>query len=69
MLAWIGTICGILGSVLVAMNNGFQFVGYTSFLIGSIACLIVAVKAKDKANITLWGFFLSVNIMGIVNYA
>ena len=68
MLAWIGTVCGILGSVLVALNSGFQFVGYTSFLIGSIACLITAWKVKDKANMVLWGFFFVVNIMGIINY-
>lgn len=68
MLSWIGTICGIIGSVLVAANNGFQFVGYVSFLIGAMACLATSIKAKDKAQITLWGFFTCVNIMGIYNY-
>ena len=68
MFAWIGTICGIIGSVLVAANNGFQFVGYTSFLIGAIACLYVAWQKRDSANIALWGFFTIVNVMGIYNY-
>ncbi len=68
MFAWIGTICGILGSVLVAANNGMQFVGYVAFLIGALSCLYVAVSKKDKANIILWGFFTAVNIWGLINY-
>ena len=68
MLAWIGTICGIVGSVVVAANNGFQFVGYISFLIGALACLITAIKRKENSGIVLWGFFTAVNVMGIYNY-
>jgi nicotinamide riboside transporter PnuC len=68
MLAWLGTICGIIGSVLVAANNGFQFVGYISFLVGAISCLITSIQRKDNSGITLWGFFTAVNIMGIYNY-
>jgi hypothetical protein len=68
MLAWIGTICGIIGSVLVAANNGFQFVGYVSFLIGAMACLYTSIMRKDNSGITLWGFFTAVNIWGLINY-
>lgn len=69
MLAWIGTICGILGSVLVAANSGLQFVGYCFFLIGAVSCVTVSIKRKDKAGFTLWAFFTVINLWGIVNYA
>ena len=68
MLAWIGTLCGIIGSILVAANNGLQFIGYVSFLIGAVSCLFVAYQKMDKANMTLWGFFTAVNVWGIINY-
>lgn len=68
MLKWIGTIAGIIGSLLVAMNNGLQFIGYIAFLIGAISWLIASVQTKDKAGIIQWLFFTAVNIMGIVNY-
>ena len=68
MLAWIGTICGIIGSILVAANNGLQFAGYISFLIGAVSCLIVAFNRLDRAAIVLWTFFTFVNMCGIVNY-
>ena len=68
MLKWIGTIAGIIGSLLVAMNNGMQFIGYISFLIGAVSWLIASIQTKDKAGIMQWAFFSAVNIMGIINY-
>ena len=68
MTKWIGTIAGIIGSLLVAMNNGLQFIGYSAFLIGAVAWLIASIQTKDKAGIAQWGFFTAVNIMGLVNY-
>jgi nicotinamide riboside transporter PnuC len=68
MLKWIGTIAGIIGSLLVAMNNGLQFIGYIAFLIGALSWLIASVQSKDKAGIAQWAFFTAVNIMGIINY-
>ena len=69
MLKWIGTIAGIIGSLLVAMNNGLQFIGYICFLIGAVSWLIASIKTNDKAGIIQWLFFTGVNIMGILNYA
>lgn len=68
MFKWIGTIAGIIGSLLVAMNNGLQFVGYIAFLIGAVAWLIASIKSNDKAGMVQWIFFSAVNIMGIYNY-
>ena len=69
IMAWVGTTCGIVGSVLVAANTGLQFVGYVSFLIGALACLYTSIARKDKAGVTLWAFFSAVNIWGLVSYA
>ena len=69
MIAWIGTICGIIGALLVAANNGFQNVGYIFFLVGSIFSLMTSIKEKNTSNITLWTVFLSVYLYGLTNYA
>jgi hypothetical protein len=68
IIGWIGTVCGILGSILLA-TKFYPVVGYVSFLIGSLACLYIAIINKDKANIVLWGFFLIINMLGVYNYA
>jgi hypothetical protein len=68
MFKWIGTIAGIVGSVLVAANSGLQVYGYIAFLTGSVAWLYASVDVRDKAGIVQWGFFSCVNLWGIVNY-
>ena len=65
---WIGTICGIIGAVIVASNNGDQLIGYLFFLTGAIAWLYNSVKQKDNAAIVQWSFFCVVNAYGIFNY-
>jgi hypothetical protein len=68
MAAWIGTVFGILGAMLVALNNGMQDFGYICFTIGSIFSLTSAVKMRDNANIILWLVFLIINIFGLFSY-
>jgi nicotinamide riboside transporter PnuC len=68
MIAWIGTICGIIGALLVAANNGYQDIGYIFFLIGAFFSLTAAIKEKHKANITLWLVFASINVYGLIRY-
>ena len=64
MIAWIGTIGGILGAFLVAF--GFAFVGYVAFIIGASCCLYNAIKAKDTAMAVQFGFFFCANIIGLI---
>lgn len=68
MKAWIGTICGIIGALLVAANNGLQDIGYVFFLIGAIFSLLGAIQEKHAANITLWIVFASINLFGLIKY-
>lgn len=68
MLKWIATLSGILGAVLVAFNNGFQFLGYIGFLTGSIIWLVISIKQKENAAIAQWAFFTSINLFGLYNY-
>lgn len=68
MKAWIGTVCGIIGALLVAANNGYQDIGYIFFLIGSCFSLLAAIAEKHKANITLWLVFASINVFGLIKY-
>lgn len=57
MLKWIGTICGIIGAVLVARNDGLQFAGYCFFLAGSLAWLWVScVPSSNVPVITRFQF-------------
>ncbi len=69
MAAWLGTIFGIIGAMLVACNIGLNDLGYIFYTMGAICCLTSAIKKHDNSNIVLWGVFLSINLVGLVSYA
>ena len=50
MSAWIGTICGVIGALLVAMNNGYQNIGYMFFYLIEMRS-ILQIKVYDPLNI------------------
>jgi len=68
MIKWFGTIAGIIGSLLVAANAGWQWLGYAAFLSGSLAWLKVSIAGKDGAGMLQWVFFSAVNLWGFINY-
>lgn len=67
--AWVGTVFGVLGAMLVASNVGLNDIGYIFFTIGSSFSLYNAIKIKDNAGITLWAVFFFINLVGLVSYA
>lgn len=69
MAAWVGTVFGVLGAILVASNSGLNDLGYSFFLVGSCFSFHNAVTKKDNANIILWGVFLLINLFGLFSYA
>jgi len=62
MLKWIGTVASVIGSFTLALQ--FALIGYCLFLVGSVSWLIVGIKNRDKALITLNLFFFVANIIG-----
>ena len=65
MIKWFGTITSIIGAFLVASQ--LMLIGYIAFICGSISWLIIGVKSKDSAMITLNGVFFLANILGLYN--
>lgn len=67
-LGWAGTIFGMIGSMLVALNNGMQDFGYICFLLGSVSWFYVSIKEKMNSAIIQWGFFTVINFVGLLSY-
>jgi len=65
MIKWFGTIASIIGAFLVASQ--VILFGYTAFIMGSISWLIIGIRTKDNAMITLNGVFFLANILGLYN--
>jgi hypothetical protein len=65
MIKWFGTVTSIIGAFLVASQ--LIFIGYIMFICGSISWLIIGMRAKDNAMITLNGVFFLANLLGLYN--
>jgi subtilisin family serine protease len=65
---WIGTITGITGAVLVALNFEYSKFGYISFMISAITWTIQGAKNKDKSLVFLNSVFICVNGLGIYRW-
>jgi len=63
MIAWLGTLCGILGAYIVAL--GFALPGYSLFAVSSLIWLTIAYAKKDLPLGVLNGFFFVANIIGL----
>ena len=64
-LEWFGTISSVVGSFVVAAK--VMILGYTLFLAGSMAWLIVGAVTKNRPLIVLNGFFFAANVFGFIN--
>ncbi len=64
-LEWFGTATSIAGSFLVSFH--FFLLGYCFFLLGGLSWLVVGFVSKNKPLMTLNGFFLVANLIGVYN--
>ena len=65
---FIGSVFGIVGAVLVALNIGINALGYLLFLVSSIAWVIFAIKTKNKHLFYMNVVFSAINTIGLLRY-
>ena len=65
---WIGTIAGIAGAGLIALNVGFVGYGFVLFLISSVLWTAAAAAQRDSALLVLQGVFAIIDIVGVVRW-
>jgi hypothetical protein len=67
-IKWLGTISGIAGSLLVALNISISGYGFILFTISSISWGVAAWIMKENSLLILQGVFFVVNIIGITRW-
>ncbi|MEO1916905.1 hypothetical protein [Candidatus Thioglobus sp.] len=65
---WLGTITGITGALLVALNIDEVFTGYLFFMASAISWAIQGTKNNDKSLVLLNAVFVCVNALGLYNW-
>ena len=65
---WLGTITGIAGGSLVALNFSHSKYGYIFFMVSAISWVIQGTKNNDKSLVLLNTVFVCVNTLGIYHW-
>ncbi len=68
MIRWVGTIAGICGGVLIALNIAISKYAFLIFLVSSISWLIQGYKNKDNALVLLNIVFIVIDLIGVYRW-
>ena len=68
ILKWLGVITAIVYSLLVAMNIGAEFLGFTLLLISAILIGLWAFIGKHRGILLLQLFYASAGIIGMIRW-
>ena len=68
LLEWLGVITAIIYSLLVALNIGAEFIGFTLLLISAILIGLCAYFGKHKGILLLQIFYATAGIIGMFRW-
>jgi len=68
LLEWLGVITAIIYSLLVALNIGAEFIGFTLLLISAILIGLWAYFGKHRGILLLQIFYATAGIIGIFRW-
>ena len=68
LLEWLGVITAIVYSLLVALNIGAEFLGFTLLLISAILIGLWAYFGKHRGILLLQIFYASAGIIGLIRW-
>ncbi|SMN12596.1 hypothetical protein BHECKSOX2_329 [Bathymodiolus heckerae thiotrophic gill symbiont] len=65
---WFGTVTGITGGLLVALNFEWSKFGYIFFMASAISWIAQGAKNNDNSLVLLNAVFVCVNMLGIYHW-
>ena len=68
ILEWLGVITAIIYSLLVALNIGAEFLGFTLLLISAFLIGLWAYFGKHRGILLLQIFYASAGIIGMIRW-
>lgn len=68
ILEWVGCATGILGALLVSLNNHRSKWGFVAYLLSNVCWLGFALITKSDGLVAMQVVFLGLSIVGIYNW-
>ena len=65
---WIGTIFGVVGAALIALNIAVSGWGFVLFLVSSVSWTVAGVMMRENSLILLNVVFTAINLLGIYRW-
>jgi len=65
---WLGSIFGLIGSLLLAINTSFSGWGFVAFLFSNAAWLFYGVKTKTWSIVSMQVGFTATSLIGIYRW-
>ena len=66
--SWVGSIFGIAGALILALNLPASGFGYLFFLVSSAAWTYSSVKMKSTSLFMMQSVFTVINVIGVVRW-
>ena len=68
ILKWLGTLAGVAGAGLIAVNIPASGWGFTLFLVSSVSWGMAATLMRESSLVLLQAAFTFINIIGIYRW-
>ena len=65
---WSGSVFGMLGAFLLALNNEYSGLGFVMFLLSNVFWIIYGFITKMYSMLSMQAIFTATSILGIVNW-
>ena len=65
---WLGVVTAIAYSLLVASNNGLEFIGFSLLLLSSFLIGIWAYLGKHRGILFLQFFYATAGVIGMIRW-
>lgn len=65
---WTGTLFGVTGATLIALNLPISGWGFILFLVSSVSWTVAGVTMRDNSLILLNGGFTAINLLGVYRW-
>lgn len=64
-IEWLGSLTGLAGAILLAINNDFSGYGFVMFLLSNCFWITFALKTKSYGLLTMQLGFFATSVLGI----
>ena len=67
-IEWAGSLLGLIGAGLLALNNTYSGYGFVAFLVSNVCWIAWGIKRKAFGLLTMQAGFTLTSIFGITNW-